>query len=48
MPEGYRHILGKQDTIVNNGKQVGTLTLSPKDGVVLVSDSLIQGRKKDL
>lgn len=36
MGPGYRRLLGKQDSQVNNGEAVSSLRLGPKDGIVLV------------
>jgi hypothetical protein len=33
---GWRRLLAKQDPVVNNGAAVKTLTIGPKDGIVLV------------
>jgi hypothetical protein len=35
---GWRRVLARQDASVNNGMTVTTLTLQPKDGIVLVRD----------
>ena len=32
----WRRLLGTQDTVTNNGQPAGTITLPPKDGLVLV------------
>lgn len=37
---GFKHFLGIQDEITNNGKPVTTLSLPPKDGVVLIRISI--------
>jgi hypothetical protein len=33
---GWRRILARQDPVANDGTPVGTLTLAPRDGLVLV------------
>lgn len=35
LEDGFEKILGTQDTQVNNGKVVGSVTLQPRDGIVL-------------
>lgn len=36
VPAGYRHLFGRQDPAVNNGLAVSSVTIPPRDGVVLV------------
>lgn len=35
LEEGFEKILGTQDTTVNNGKVVGSVTVPPNDGIIL-------------
>lgn len=35
LEDGFEKILGTQDTVVNTGKVVGTVKLSPRDGIIL-------------
>ncbi|MEI7980075.1 MAG: carbohydrate binding domain-containing protein [Bacteroidota bacterium] len=43
----YRHILGNQDPVVNNGSSCTTVTVQPKDGIILLSApvTLVLGNK---
>jgi len=36
---GFKHFLGNQDRITNNGEPAARLTLQPKDGIILIRDS---------
>lgn len=36
LERAYRHLLGTQDPVVNNGKSTSTITLDADDGVILV------------
>ena len=38
IPSGFRHFWGKQAPKVNNGAEINTITLSSKDGIILVKD----------
>lgn len=35
---GYKHIKGKQDPIINNGQPATSITISPKDGVIMIKE----------